>query len=114
MIRKSFGNNTLRPKLATFLDPTEARNATAGSVQAWAPFQSMHLGRWLAAGDLNDDGRIDALVVPHNESLVCFQRWMSTSGGRGAADRRVRDRGGDGQLPFDEKTHDRVTVKPAV
>jgi hypothetical protein len=26
MIRKSFGNETLRPKLVTFVDPTEARN----------------------------------------------------------------------------------------
>jgi hypothetical protein len=30
----------------------------------------LHLGRGLAAGDLDNDGRVDALVVVHNEPLV--------------------------------------------
>ena len=40
------------------------------SAQAGPPFGPLHLGRGLAAGDLDNDGRIDALVVVHNEPLV--------------------------------------------
>ena len=40
------------------------------SAQAGPPFLPPHLGRGLAAGDLDNDGRIDALVVVHNEPLV--------------------------------------------
>jgi len=34
------------------------------------PFNPLHLGRGLAVGDLDNDGRIDALVVAQNEPLV--------------------------------------------
>lgn len=34
------------------------------------PFRSLHLGRGLAVGDLDNDGRLDALVVAQNEPLV--------------------------------------------
>jgi hypothetical protein len=40
------------------------------SARAGPPFLVRHLGRALAAGDLDNDGRIDALVVVHNEPLV--------------------------------------------
>jgi tetratricopeptide (TPR) repeat protein len=40
------------------------------SRQAGPPFQSLHLGRGLAAGDLDNDGRVDALVVAQNEPLI--------------------------------------------
>jgi hypothetical protein len=40
------------------------------SGQSGPPFQAAHLGRGLAAGDLDNDGRVDALVVAHNEPLV--------------------------------------------
>jgi hypothetical protein len=40
------------------------------SAQSGPPFLAPHLGRGLAAGDLDNDGRIDALVVVHNEPLV--------------------------------------------
>jgi hypothetical protein len=40
------------------------------SSQAGPPFLAPHVGRGLAAGDLDNDGRIDALVVAHNEPLV--------------------------------------------
>jgi hypothetical protein len=40
------------------------------SSKAGAPFQALHLGRGLAVGDLDNDGRIDGLVVIHNEPLV--------------------------------------------
>ena len=40
------------------------------SRQAGPPFQSLHLGRGLAAGDLDNDGRVDAVIVAQNEPLV--------------------------------------------
>jgi hypothetical protein len=40
------------------------------SARAGPPFRVPHLGRGLAAGDLDNDGRIDALVVVHNEPLI--------------------------------------------
>ena len=40
------------------------------SERAGPPFGPLHLGRGLAAGDLDNDGRVDALVVVQNEPLV--------------------------------------------
>jgi tetratricopeptide (TPR) repeat protein len=40
------------------------------SDRAGEPFRPLHLGRGLAVGDLDNDGRIDALVVNQNEPLV--------------------------------------------
>jgi len=40
------------------------------SRQAGPPFHSLHLGRGLAAGDLDNDGRIDAVIVAQNEPLI--------------------------------------------
>jgi tetratricopeptide (TPR) repeat protein len=40
------------------------------SSHAGAPFSLNHLGRGLAVGDLDNDGRLDALVVCQNESTV--------------------------------------------
>ena len=40
------------------------------SDRAGQPFQQLHLGRGLAIGDLDNDGRLDALVVNQNEPLV--------------------------------------------
>ncbi len=40
------------------------------SARAGALFQSRHLGRGLAAGDLDNDGRVDALAVCQNEPMV--------------------------------------------
>ena len=42
------------------------------SMQAGAPFQTLRMGRGLAAGDLDNDGRVDALVVSQNEPLAYF------------------------------------------
>jgi hypothetical protein len=42
------------------------------SGQSGLPFQVAHLGRGLAAGDLDNDGRVDALMIAHNEPLVYF------------------------------------------
>jgi enediyne biosynthesis protein E4 len=40
------------------------------SMRAGALFQPLHLGRGLAAGDLDNDGRVDALAVCQNEPVV--------------------------------------------
>ena len=40
------------------------------SARAGALFQPLHLGRGLAAGDLDNDGRVDALAVCQNEPVV--------------------------------------------
>jgi hypothetical protein len=40
------------------------------SDRAGDPFSGLHLGRGLAAGDLDNDGRVDAIVVAQNEPLI--------------------------------------------
>jgi enediyne biosynthesis protein E4 len=46
------------------------RVLTDVSARAGEPFQQLHLGRGLAVGDLDNDGRLDALVVNQREPLV--------------------------------------------
>jgi hypothetical protein len=45
---------------------------TDSSAAAGAPFGVLRMGRGLAEGDLDNDGRIDALVVAQNEPLAFF------------------------------------------
>ncbi|MDR3636572.1 MAG: FG-GAP-like repeat-containing protein [Isosphaeraceae bacterium] len=40
------------------------------SDRAGLPFRPLHLGRGFAAGDLDNDGRVDAVVICQNEPLV--------------------------------------------
>jgi len=40
------------------------------SERAGDPFRSLHLGRGLSVGDLDNDGRLDAVVLNQNEPLV--------------------------------------------
>jgi enediyne biosynthesis protein E4 len=40
--------------------------------QAGPPFQRLHVGRALAVGDLDNDGRIDAVMIAHNEPPIYF------------------------------------------
>lgn len=47
------------------------------SVQAGGPFAARHLGRGLAVGDLDNDGKVDALVVCQNEPLVYLHNQTS-------------------------------------
>jgi tetratricopeptide (TPR) repeat protein len=68
------------------------------SARAGPPFQALHVSRGLAVGDLDNDGRVDALVVNQNESLsyfhnlgpgghslmVCLEGTTSNRGGVGA------------------------------
>jgi hypothetical protein len=40
------------------------------TARAGPPFQRRYVGRGLAVGDLDDDGRLDALLISQNEPLV--------------------------------------------
>jgi enediyne biosynthesis protein E4 len=50
------------------------------SARAGEPFIPLHLGRGLATGDLNNDGRIDAVVQSQNEPLVYLNNQTVESG----------------------------------
>jgi hypothetical protein len=50
------------------------------STRAGAPFGPLHLGRGLAVGDLDNDGRLDALVVVQNEPLIALHNWSEPAG----------------------------------
>ena len=51
------------------------------SDKAGPPFQVLHVGRGLAAGDLDNDGRMDALMASKNEPMTDFHN-HTTGGGR--------------------------------
>ena len=53
------------------------------SAQAGPPFRPNHLGRGLAVGDLDNDGRLDALVVCQNESIVYLHNATPGAGAGG-------------------------------
>lgn len=40
--------------------------------QSGSPFQALRVGRGLATGDFNNDGRMDAVVLSHNEPVSLF------------------------------------------
>jgi hypothetical protein len=50
------------------------------SDRAGEPFRSLHLGRGLAMGDVDNDGRIDAVVINQNEPLVFLRNETSRAG----------------------------------
>jgi hypothetical protein len=50
------------------------------SIRAGEPFAPLHLGRGLAAGDLDNDGRLDALVVAQNEPLIYLHNMTERPG----------------------------------
>ena len=45
------------------------------------PFQQSYVGRGLATGDLDNDGRVDAVMVAQNEPIVYFQNEITPPGG---------------------------------
>ncbi len=48
--------------------------------RAGAAFEPPHIGRGLAIGDLDNDGRLDALMVAQNEPLVAFHNQTEPRG----------------------------------
>src|SRR5262249_43096123 len=50
------------------------------SARAGPPFEPLHLGRGLAAGDLDNDGRMDFVVINQNEPLVYGHNRTSEGG----------------------------------
>jgi enediyne biosynthesis protein E4 len=51
------------------------------TAQAGPPFQQLYVGRGLAVGDLDNDGRLDALMVAQNEPLVYFHNQTGAQAG---------------------------------
>ena len=50
------------------------------TAQAGPPFQRLLVGRGLAVGDLDNDGRLDAVMVAQNEPLVYFHNQTKRTG----------------------------------
>ncbi len=75
----------LRPQLP-YQMPARLYQGRAGgrltdtSATAGAPFQELHVGRGLAVGDLDNDGRLDALMCSHNERLTYFHNRTEPAG----------------------------------
>jgi tetratricopeptide (TPR) repeat protein len=55
------------------------------TADAGPPFQRPFVGRGLAVGDIDNDGRLDALMIAQNEPLVEFQNVTGAGRGRFAA-----------------------------
>jgi tetratricopeptide (TPR) repeat protein len=77
--------NDFRPNAAYAMPPQLLLGRPGGtladvSARAGEPFQATHLGRGLAAGDIDNDGLTDALIVALDESLVVLRNRSKTSG----------------------------------
>jgi hypothetical protein len=59
---------------------TDGRRLTDVTGRAGPPFEQLHVGRGLAIGDLDNDGRLDALLVAQNEPLVVFHNQTEPRG----------------------------------
>ena len=70
----------MTPQLFLGTPSGSLRDATA---RAGPPFQRLFVGRGLAVGDLDNDGRLDALLVSQNEPLVELHNETETRGSPG-------------------------------
>jgi predicted Zn-dependent protease len=66
-----------RPLFPFAMTPQLFQGAAGGRLRdvtalAGPPFQTPYVGRGLAAGDLDNDGRLDVVMVAHNDPLVEF------------------------------------------
>ena len=69
--------NDVRPTIPFAMTAQLYLGAEGGSLTdvttlAGPPFQELYVGRGLAIGDLDNDGRLDAVMVPQNGPLVYF------------------------------------------
>jgi enediyne biosynthesis protein E4 len=64
------------------------------SERAGDPFRPLHLGRGLAVGDLDNDGRLDAVVLNQNEPLVYLHNRSGGAPGEGQGLAEGQSRGG--------------------
>ena len=76
--------NDFRPDVPYAMPPQLLLGRPGGtlvdiSARAGEPFRTPHLGRGLAAGDLDNDGRIDALLVALNEPMIILRNRSETS-----------------------------------
>jgi len=62
------------------LQGSEGGRLTDVSQRAGEPFGPLHLGRGLAVGDLDNDGRLDAVVVAQNEPLIYLRNQTKDCG----------------------------------
>jgi hypothetical protein len=58
----------------------ERGRLTDVTAYAGPPFQQLHVGRGLAVGDFDNDGRLDAVMVAQNEPLVYFHNQTEAGG----------------------------------
>jgi len=62
------------------LEGSPGGRLTDVSERSGAPFGPLHLGRGLAVGDLDNDGRLDAVVVAQNEPLIYLHNHTKNRG----------------------------------
>ena len=79
--------NDGRPKYPWMMPAQLLRGGPNGKLRDASPtagpaLQVEHLGRGLAAGDLDNDGKIDAVIVSQDEPLVVLHNTTKTDGNR--------------------------------
>jgi thioredoxin-like negative regulator of GroEL len=75
----------LRPSFPYAMTPQLYLGSPGGkltdvSAEAGSPFERQHVGRGLAIGDIDNDGRVDALIVAYKEPLVYLHNRTEAAG----------------------------------
>lgn len=65
---------------AQLLVGTSSGRFADATAEAGPPLQALHLGRGLASGDLDNDGRVDALLLAQDEPLVYLHNRSDPAG----------------------------------